>query len=70
MNWRGIFAITLKDIKSTLRDKHTLFWLVVFPMMMIAFSAFLWATPRSPETLKVGVVYQDSGIQELSLIHI
>ena len=64
MNWRGIFAITLKDIKSTLRDKHTLFWLVVFPMMMIAFSAFLWATPRSPETLKVGVVYQDSGIQE------
>jgi len=67
MNWRGIFAITLKDIKSTLRDKHTLFWLIVFPMMMIAFSAFLWAAPHSPETLKVGVVYQDSGIQEYPL---
>jgi len=60
MGFRAILAIAGRDMKNTVRDKMALFWLILFPLLMLTFSYFLWANPMPPVTLDVGVVYEDS----------
>ena len=60
MGFRAVLAIAERDVRSTSREKMALFWLILFPIMMLTFSFLLWANPMPPVTLDVGVVLADS----------
>ena len=60
MGFRAVLAIAERDVKSTLKDKMALFWLIAFPIFMLTMSFLMWANPMPPVTLKVGVVCLDS----------
>ncbi len=60
MGFRAVLAIAERDVRSTSREKMALFWLILFPVMMLTFSFLLWANPMPPVTLDVGVVLADS----------
>lgn len=65
MKWRPILGIAVKDLKHTFRDKMTIFWTLVFPLMFITLSAVLW-TPKeggNPITLDT-VIFSEEGFME------
>lgn len=60
MGLRAVLAIAERDIRSTSRERMALFWLILFPVMMLTFSFLLWANPMPPVTLDVGIVLADN----------
>ncbi len=61
MKTRAIRGILTKDLKEFMREKTTVFWVFVFPIMLISVFGLLWGNP-SPATVKVGVVGDGSMI--------
>ncbi len=54
-----IVAIVLGGLKELVRDKTGLFWILVFPVIMVLISGGLWANPN-PRPTPVGVYVEDS----------
>jgi len=63
MGLRAILAIAERDVKSTLKDKMALFWLIAFPIMLLTMSFLIWANPPAPVTLNVGISYEDTTME-------
>lgn len=53
-----IIAILLGGLKELTRDKTSLFWVLVFPTIMVLISGGLWANPN-PRPTRVGVYVED-----------
>ncbi|HDJ25800.1 MAG TPA: ABC transporter permease [Candidatus Bathyarchaeota archaeon] len=63
MGLRAVLAIAERDVKSTLKDKMALFWLIAFPILLLTMSFLIWANPPPPIALDVGVVYEDTTME-------
>jgi ABC-2 type transport system permease protein len=61
MKTRAIKGILWKDLKEISREKMTIFWLLVFPMMWLLIMGGIWGHTSPPVTIKAGVVPQDEG---------
>ena len=61
MNVRAIKGILRKDLIEIRREKTTVFWIIVFPMIWLLIMGGIWGHTSPPVTLKVGVVAQGSG---------
>jgi len=62
MNVRAIKGILRKDLIEIRREKTTVFWIIVFPMIWLLIMGGIWGHTSPPVTLKVGVVAQGSGV--------
>ncbi|WP_457742565.1 ABC transporter permease [Thermococcus sp.] len=56
MKVRAIKGFLLKDLREVKREKMTLFWLFVFPMMWLLVIGGIWGHTSPPVTVKVGIV--------------
>ncbi len=54
-----IIAIIMGGVKELVRDKTSLFWILVFPIIMVMISGGLWANPN-PRPTTVGIYVEDS----------
>ena len=61
LSLRRVLVLAKKDIKLSLRDKSTIFWAVIFPIILVLMTAFVWVPPQTELTLKTGVCSDDSG---------
>jgi len=61
MKWRAIKAFIVKELKLTLRSKENIFWIIIWPLIWLLFSAYVFIPPgvNKPMTLDVGVVNYD-----------
>ena len=55
MKMRAVKGMILKDIMEYHRERSVVFWVFIFPLMLVAVFGLLWGG-SSPITLKVGVV--------------
>ena len=68
MKLRAILSIAKKGVLDVVRDPAAMFWIVVFPIFWLALMSALWAGGSSkPLILKVGVVYEDTGVDKYPL---
>ncbi len=56
-----IFTLTKKDIKLALRDKSVIFWAIIFPIILVFLTAFVWVPSPTQVVLKAGVYNADNG---------
>lgn len=62
MRRRAIKGIVWKDLKEVGRERMTVFWILVFPMMWLLVMGGIWGHTNPPVTVKVGVVaYDETG---------
>ncbi len=61
MNLRAILSIAWSDTLHLLRIRSALFWVIIFPILLVLLSAFVWFNPSSTVTYTVGVVDLDKG---------
>ncbi len=61
MNLRAILSIAWSDILHMLRVRSVFFWVIVFPILLVLLSAFIWFNPSSTITYTVGIVDLDKG---------
>lgn len=64
MNWMAVKAVILRDLKLIFRSKATLFWLLMFPLMLLTgYVALFLPSPSgassSPVEIKVALVPQN-----------
>ncbi len=64
MRLRPVLGIAVKDLKHTFRDKMTVFWTLLFPLMFITLSAAIWIPKDggTPITLDT-VVFSEEGFE-------
>jgi len=68
MKLRAILSIAKKGVLDWMRDPAAVFWTIIFPVFWLALMSALWAGGGSKLlTLKVGVVYEDTGINKYPL---
>ncbi len=62
MRWRRVKAFIIRDLKAVLREKATLFWVIVWPIIWIFMVAYVFLPPSigKPMTLDTGVVNMDT----------
>ncbi len=58
---KRILALTSKDLKLSLRDKSVIFWAIIFPIILVLLTAFVWVPNPTQITLKAGVYSADTG---------
>ena len=63
MNSNAIIAILIRGVKEILREPEVIFWIIIFPMLYLSIST-IWIKPPSLVTLNVGVVYNDTTIND------
>ena len=61
MNWKAVAGIARKDILYILRDPMTLFWIVIFPAMLVLLSAYIWVQEPQVPTYTTGIYVADQG---------
>jgi len=63
MRWSAVKAFAVKELKTTLRSREQLFWIVFWPMILVLMTGYIFIPPSvdQPKTLKIGVVNYDSG---------
>ncbi|GAB6135913.1 ABC transporter permease [Thermococcus prieurii] len=61
MKVRAVKGILVKDLREIGREKMTVFWIIVFPMMWLLVMGGIWGHTSPPVTVKVGVVGGDAG---------
>ena len=61
MRWSVIRAFTIKDLKLGFRSKEALFWIFVWPIILILMTGYIFIPPAAggPLTLDIGVVNHD-----------
>ena len=59
---RPIYAFIARDVKRLFRDKASLFWVIVWPIIWILMTAYVFApmAQGTPVTLSLGVVVEDN----------
>ncbi|ASJ02431.1 ABC transporter [Thermococcus profundus] len=57
MKARAVKGIVMKDLKEVGREKMTIFWIFVFPLMWITLFGGIWGGSSPPVVVKVGAVY-------------
>ncbi|NPA47011.1 MAG: ABC transporter permease [Thermococci archaeon] len=67
MKLRAIKGIVWKDVREISREKMTVFWIIVFPMMWLLVMGGIWGHTSPPVTVKVGAVPHDG--EALSVVH-
>ncbi len=58
MNWRAVKAVVLRDLKISFRQKSNVFWLFIFPLILLSGYVALFAPPlpsSSPRTITINV---------------
>ncbi len=61
MNLRAIMAFVEKNFKTTIREKSELLWIIVFPIFMLALTAYIFIPPGEHVVkINVGVVDYDN----------
>ena len=62
MRWSAIKAFAVKELKTTLRSREQLFWIVFWPMILVLMTGYIFIPPSvdQPKTLKIGVVNYDN----------
>ena len=60
MGW-GVLSELYVSVKSLLRYKGTLFWVIVFPLLFYGLEIALWGSPQ-PEPVRLGALNLDRGI--------
>ncbi len=61
MNWKAVWGIAKKDILYILRDPMTLFWIVIFPAMLVLLSAYIWVQEPQVPTYTTGIYVAGQG---------
>ncbi len=61
MNIRAILSIAWSDTLHLLRIRSVVFWIIVFPIILVLLSAFIWFNPSPTTTYSVGIVDLDKG---------
>ncbi|MBM1154984.1 ABC transporter permease, partial [archaeon] len=64
MRLRTVFAFVWREARTLPRHKEALFWLIAFPIFILAMCNWVWIPERHPITISVGVVYEDPGINQ------
>lgn len=60
MNWRAVYALLVRNIKRGFRHKDELFWMIIFPIMMMFLVAYVFIPPeRTIMTIDLGIVNYD-----------
>lgn len=61
MRWTAVKAFTVKELKTFLRSKESIFWMIAWPTLMVVMAAYVFIPPEAglPRTVKVGVVNLD-----------
>jgi len=56
-----IKAFVVKDLKELSRDKTAVFWMIVWPLLWLVLTAYVFIPPENytPKTMKIGVVNYD-----------
>jgi len=60
MKARAVKGILVKDLREISRERMTVFWIIVFPMMWLLVMGGIWGHTSPPVTVKVGVVCRDA----------
>lgn len=58
MNMRGLWPLTVANIKSFYRDRASLFWTIAFPVLFVVLFGSIFGS-NSPSTFNIGWVDQD-----------
>jgi len=68
MSLQRIKAIATADLKSLWREKAVIFWAVIWPVLMVFISAYVFVPPEtgSLKTFMIGVVDLDEGFGNFS----
>ena len=68
MSLQRIKAIAIADLKSLWREKAVIFWAVIWPVLMVFISAYVFVPPEtgSLKTFMIGVVDLDEGFGNFS----
>jgi ABC-2 type transport system permease protein len=53
------FSLAGKDLKLLLRDKSSLFWVLIFPLMIAVLFGFVFGGANGASAIKIGLVDQD-----------
>ncbi len=61
MRLRAVLGIALKDLRHTFRDKMTVFWVIVFPLMFITLSTVLWIPKDGKPMTFNAVMFSEEG---------
>ncbi|MEM4436369.1 MAG: hypothetical protein QXO22_05375 [Thermosphaera sp.] len=65
-----IKTIIVKDLKETFRDKTFVFWMIAWPLIWLAITAYVFIPPGvdQPMTMSIGLVNYDtsSGFQSMA----
>jgi ABC-2 type transport system permease protein len=58
MRWRCVFGIARAYVKSFIKDKSNIFWVILWPIILLLLTAYVFVPPTagSPMTLDVGIV--------------
>ncbi|WP_010477585.1 ABC transporter permease [Thermococcus zilligii] len=57
MKARAVKGILLKDLREVSRERMTLFWIFVFPLMWITLLGSIWGGSSPPVVIDVGIVH-------------
>jgi len=59
MNIRAILSIAWSDTLHVFRVKSVIFWTIIFPVLLVLISAFVWFNPEQTVTYTIGLIDQD-----------
>ncbi len=61
MKWGRVKAFVVKDLKALFRDKATVFWIFIWPLIWVFMVAYVFLPPSigTPITLDLGVINND-----------
>ncbi len=67
MNWRAVYALLTRNIKRGFRHKDELFWMIVFPIMMLFLVSYVFIPSEGTVmTVDLGVVNYDGDSKEFN----
>ena len=57
-----IRAFVIKDLKELFRDKTAIFWMIVWPLLWLVLTAYIFIPPETnaPRTMNIGVINYDA----------
>lgn len=63
MRINAIKAFIIKDLKELFRDKTAIFWMIVWPLLWLVLTAYIFIPPETnaPRTMSIGVINYDIG---------